>query len=100
MPGENNLTTGISLPQWLSDLPETEHAKALTKFAFDLAAVCATQHGSLNALADICGVPAGTLRSYSNGVVKTPLPLIVKINEVIGAEVLPVGLARRNRPRS
>lgn len=82
----------ITFPAWIEGLPKKDRARARVRFILRLAAILATQEGSISVLSQRIGMHKNTLNTMiaagvmDNGV---PVHIIKAIEKVIGVGVIP-----------
>jgi len=84
--------TNIPLPRWLREMPDSpEKRRNKTTFFLRIAALYATQSGTMGSLSELCGKPPRYFRDVAfnanRGVIQPDVA--ASIEKVVGREVLP-----------
>ena len=84
----------IRFPEWLEKVDEDRQAAEKTRFLLRLAALYVDSEGRLSELSKACGLADNTLATVSRRQDRLSPEIAVKIEEVVGRDILPRELFR------
>lgn len=82
-------TEPYKLPTWVEKAPKEQRQQLAVRFRLMLAALYATEAGSLRQFSEMLGLNPSTLATYAGGRESIPPATCVKIEKLLGVDLFP-----------